>query len=86
MPSGDEPLREQAVQIVLAMAPLPVDAPTGATRLVDDLGYDSLRLIELSIALQEHFGVTVKADESARADTVADVEALVVELADQLSG
>jgi acyl carrier protein len=74
-------LGEQAIQIVLALAPEPVEHPTGDTRLVEGLGYDSLRLMELTIALEEHFGLTVSAD-ARRIETLDDVDALMASLSD----
>ena len=76
-----EIIRRQAVKIVLGMAPEQVEMPTGMTRLVEDLGYDSLRLFEMAIALEEHFGVHAPSDEPIQAETLDDVEKLVVRLA-----
>ncbi|MEU0542243.1 acyl carrier protein [Nocardia sp. NPDC005978] len=41
--------------IVTAMAPQPPAAVTGAHRLIEDLGYDSLRLMELTVVLERAF-------------------------------
>jgi acyl carrier protein len=64
--------------LVAAMAPRPGAALTDDTRLIADLAYDSLRLIELSIALERRFGLP-EVDESAIAtvNTVGDVVDLV---------
>jgi len=87
MDVGDpQAIQAQAVRIVVAMAPRPVAQPSGETRLTEDLGYDSLRLVELGIALEEHFGVEVGDAESFRAETLADVERIAVTLLGQLSG
>ena len=79
-------VQAEAVRIVVAMAPRAVTEPTGSTRLAEDLGYDSLRLVELGIALEEHFGVELADAESLRAETLADVERIAVALLDQLTG
>ncbi|HMJ01337.1 MAG TPA: phosphopantetheine-binding protein [Conexibacter sp.] len=83
---GVEAVRAEAVRIVVAMAPRAVAQPTPETRLVEDLGYDSLRLVELGIALEERFDVEVADPESFRAETLADVERIAVALLDQLAG
>lgn len=70
-------LSMRAVEIVLALAPDPVARPDGSTRLVDDLGYDSLRLMDLTIALEEHFHLRASREDTADVSTLADVEALV---------
>jgi acyl carrier protein len=76
-----ELMRRQAVALVLAMAPEHIQMPTGTTRLVEDLGYDSLRLIELLIAVESHFAVHAPSDEPIHAQTLGDVEMLVMQLA-----
>jgi acyl carrier protein len=72
---------EHAAQIVVALAPEPVEEPTGATRLIEDLGYDSLRLMELTIALEERFGVRTTGEETAQVQTLDDVRGLLTRLA-----
>ncbi len=53
------------------------DSPEREQRLKDDLGIDSLRLVEVLVALEEEFGVTLKeADLDPEAiQTVGDVYA-----------
>lgn len=41
--------------------------------LVDDLGADSLAAVELSMALEEEFGVTIADDDLPKMKTVADL-------------
>jgi len=78
-------IRAQAVQLVVAMAPRAVAQPSAQTRLAEDLGYDSLRLVELGLALEEHFGVELQDVSSLRVETLADVEQVAVALAAQLA-
>jgi acyl carrier protein len=75
-------IRREAVKIVLGLAPERVQTPTAATRLVEDLGYDSLRLFEMAIVLEQYFGVHARSDQPLQAQTIGDVERLVVQLAD----
>jgi acyl carrier protein len=42
------------------------------TRLVDDLGADSLELVELSLAFEETFDIDITDEEVARIRTVHD--------------
>ena len=55
------------------------DSPEREQRLKDDLGIDSLRLVEVLVALEEEFCVTLKeADLDPEAiQTVGDVYALM---------
>jgi len=84
---GAAAVQAEAVRIVVAMAPRRVAEPSASTRLVEDLGYESLRLVELGIALEERFGVAVSGTavaEAIRVETLADVKRLAVALLDQL--
>jgi len=82
---NDTLIRKQAVEIVLGMAPVQIKSPDEETHLVNDLGYDSLRLVELGIALEEHFGITVVDDETPQVHTLGDVEATAIRLVSQLA-
>lgn len=70
--------RDNVHALVAAMAPRPDVELTDDTRLAADLAYDSLRLIELSIALERRFGMSDVDDAAvANVTTVGDVVALV---------
>ncbi|WP_405136115.1 acyl carrier protein [Nocardia sp. NBC_01388] len=43
--------------IVTAMAPQPPAELADTQRLIEDLGYDSLRLMELTVVLERSFGL-----------------------------
>ena len=46
---------------------------TNATKLVADLGADSLDVVEISIALEREYNVTLSEDETAKVVTVGDI-------------
>jgi len=46
---------------------------TPASRLVDDLGGDSLDMLELMMALEERFGIEVPDEDAEGINTVQDV-------------
>ena len=48
-------IREEVLALVSAMAPDTAGEPDLSSALIDDLGYTSLRLIELSIAVERAF-------------------------------
>ncbi|MDX1458825.1 MAG: acyl carrier protein [Marinobacter sp.] len=54
----------------LAVAP---DSLSPSSRLVEDLGADSLDLVELTMTLEERFGLEVSDDQADQLATVADV-------------
>lgn len=61
-------------------APVDVDGLTPETRLIDDLGYHSLALLELAYALEDEFGLPPLDEETARDIlTVRDIEDLVAQ-------
>ncbi|MDD6650910.1 MAG: acyl carrier protein [Eggerthellales bacterium] len=45
--------------------------------LVDDIGLDSLDAVELNIALEEAFGVSIPADEMGNMKTVGEIVAFL---------
>lgn len=53
-------------------------AVTEAARFADDLDADSLDLMELVMAIEEHFGIEVPEDEIEGVATVADAVDLVL--------
>jgi acyl carrier protein len=71
-------LRASVRDVVGAMSPLGKRTATSTDRLVDDLGYDSLAVIELSLQIESQFGLkSVGEDDAGDITTVADVEDLV---------
>lgn len=50
---------------------------TGETTFIDDLGADSLDVVELIIALEEEFGMEIPEEEAEKIVTVGDVVAFI---------
>ncbi|WP_233434510.1 acyl carrier protein [Nocardia yamanashiensis] len=48
-------MAQRVREIVAAMAPQPVAEMAGTDRLIEELGYDSLRLMELTVVLERSF-------------------------------
>ncbi|GAS97739.1 phosphopantetheine-binding protein [Mycolicibacterium canariasense] len=71
-------LQRDVLTLVAAMAPDPAGQPGLHCALVADLGYNSLRLLELSIALERAFVLPPLPQEAlAAVTTVADLVELV---------
>ncbi len=51
---------------------------TAESSLVDDIGLDSLDVVEFLLGLEEKFGVTISDDEAEKVFTVGDAMALVL--------
>ncbi len=67
--------------IVAEVGGIDPDLVTGSARLEDDLGFDSLRLVGLAMALEEEFTIE-QVDETVVLDivTVRDVERLILQI------
>jgi acyl carrier protein len=77
-----ESMRGRILRFIAAMAP-PLEpgntTVTGPERLIDDLGFDSVRLIELMMVLERAFGLpTHHPEQLAEVYRVDDVVALTL--------
>jgi acyl carrier protein len=84
----EQAIRAQVREVLLELAPLqgqpvPDDPQQPAPELVNDLGYNSLALLEAVVVLEEELGFMLTGDDEAIADirTVSDVQDYVVRLA-----
>jgi acyl carrier protein len=74
--------RQQRIQKVIGeQFGYVADFITPEKNLVSDLGADSLDQIELVMALEDEFGLEIEDHRAEQCDTVADVFALIEELA-----
>lgn len=71
----------EKIQAMLADAlNLPLEKVSANAKIVDDLGADSLDVVELLSQLEDEFGVTIPDDEVENLVTVADVAAALEKL------
>ena len=71
----------EKIQAMLAEAlNLSVEKVTPDAKIVDDLGADSLDVVELLSQLEDEYGITIPDDEVESLVTVADVAAEVEKL------
>jgi acyl carrier protein len=74
-------VRENVRKTIADLAPVKDVEISPSTELSVDLGYDSLRLMELATLLEDHFELDeIPEDDAAEADTVGEVEELVLRL------
>ena len=70
----DLTLQAELSESVRAIARIPADVPIAAeSRLVEDLGIDSLDLVSIVLTAQENYGVPIDEDEVAELRTMADL-------------
>ena len=74
-------LEQHVKQILTNRLGIPPDEITTSAKLVDDLGMDSLDAVELAIAAERQFHVSISDEQVARLGTVADIVQLVERLA-----
>jgi acyl carrier protein len=80
MNDGEKAVRERVCAIVSAMAPDPRGTVADETDLKDELEYDSLRLMELAMALELRFALPpIDIESTIQVATVGDVVRLVTE-------
>jgi acyl carrier protein len=81
-------VRTQIREIVLELAPNPQPDAPGDVRLVEDLEYHSLALLELAFALEDEFDLPPIDEESVRdIRSAQDIEDYVLrQLADKRAG
>ena len=78
-PAAQQAITEIVLRVVGMLAPEPVEQPAPAQALVADLGYHSLRLVELAFTLEDLFDLdTTAVDSSLPIGTVGDVLAYVL--------
>ena len=64
----------EKIQAMLAEAlNLPIEKVTADAKIVDDLGADSLDVVELLSQLEEEYGIIIPDDQAENLVTVADV-------------
>ena len=73
----DSNISAQVRKIVSEMSPLDGHTVTSADRLMEDLGLDSMTLVELSLVLESEFELGPIDDSAPALVTVGDVEELI---------
>jgi len=66
-------LQGQVIAIIADQLDVAVENITEQASIIDDLGADSLAVVELVLALEERFGLSIPDEEAEKIRTVADV-------------
>jgi len=53
------------------------DKITSESRIVEDLGADSLDVVEMLMTMEDEFGVSISDEEALQLKTVADIEKII---------
>ncbi len=66
-------MEEKIIELVADKLCKKKDEITMKSRLVEDLGADSLDVVELIMAFEDEFGVSLPDEEIAKMKTIADI-------------
>lgn len=67
------PVEQRVREIVAEQLERDVKEVTNAASLIDDLGADSLDVVELVMKMEEEFGIEIPDEEAEKIKTVNDV-------------
>lgn len=70
---------DKVTELLAAQLNVAQDKIKPESRLIEDLGADSLDMIEMLMALEENFGISVPDEKAADLKTVADIAAFIDE-------
>lgn len=79
--NNEQHLRTRVSEIIGQMSPLGSRQASSEDRISDDLGYDSLAIVELALVVESEFNIKqISEDEAIDIVTVRDVQDLVVKM------
>ena len=66
-------IKDRAVKIIAEQLDVREEEVKDSTRFIEDLGADSLDMVELVMELEEEFGIEIPDEDAEKAKTVKDV-------------
>lgn len=73
-------MMEQIRKIISNQLNIPMDKVLPESKIIQDLGADSLDIVELLMTLEEEFGVVVTDEQAQELVTISDIENLISKL------
>ena len=64
---------ERVIKIIIEQLNVSEEECVPEAKFIDDLGADSLDLVELVMAMEDHFGLEISDDDLAKISTIQDV-------------
>lgn len=74
----NEEIYEKVKEVIVEQLNVEDDDVTPEASFIDDLGADSLDIVELVMALEESFGISIPDEEAEGIKTVADAVSYIV--------
>jgi len=66
-------VKDKVIDIVVKQLNVSKEKVDAESKIIDDLGADSLDVVELTMAVEDEFGVTIPDQEAEKLITVGDV-------------
>jgi len=73
----EETIRNRIIGVAAGQATMPHEKISGASRFVEELGFDSLDLIKLVMWVEDEFDVELADEDAEKCLTIDDAAALV---------
>ena len=70
---ADKPIEQRVKEIIVEQLGVNADQVTPEAKFIEDLGADSLDIVELVMALEEEFGKEIPDEQAEKLLTVGDV-------------
>ena len=64
---------EKIMELLAKQLRIDVNTLSPDTNIIEDLGADSLDVVEMLMAIEEHFGISVSDEEAIPLKTISDV-------------
>ena len=75
----EKPVERRVIEIIVEQLWVSEEEVTLEASFIDDLGADSLDLVELIMALEEEFGLEISDEDAEKIQTVQDVVNYITE-------
>jgi acyl carrier protein len=75
----EKPVERRVIEIIVEQLGVSEEEVTLEASFIDDLGADSLDLVELIMALEEEFGLEISDEDAEKIQTVQDVVNYITE-------
>ncbi len=70
---SDQELKDKVIQIIVQQLGVEADKVTPESTFIDDLGADSLDIVELIMAFEEEFGIDIPDEDAEKITAVKNV-------------
>ena len=70
-------IEQRVKEIIVNQLNVNEEQITPEASFIDDLGADSLDIVEMLMGLEEEYGITISEDDAANIKTVGDIVALI---------